>query len=387
MMTIGALMKYGILEIQEVYSLWKSSGREKKESFAISFSSTIKHAPLIYVGNSSVRKFLDTKIFDDAEIAYLHSLQKKNGTFLFPDAFIKLLSELTFHLDIKSPLEGTVIFPGEPMLKVSGNSLVLPFFKKLLAYYLPGQIQVATEIEKIVSYISPAYLITENPEKITQQDESLNSASAYIGGSIACEDLSAAVAYKIPICFHDVESDLIFLDVSDKHFNQKVALLQPEDKVFLKGGVTMQLLEDYPYLIPRLKGISISITNLFPSLISMKIHLYKNCDVLDSEFMIYRFSHKGLFIGDILTSDIDIEHRKMVFGKSMITLSYAPLLQSLTADGIETVKQARSRSLKNMRLLPCKHRGDYSKDVYPVRILPKAKIQENIESPSNTKLA
>ncbi len=380
-------MKYGILEIQEVFSLWKSGGREKEESFAISFSSTTKKTPLIYVGSSSIRKFLERKVFDDTEIAYLHSLRKSSGAFLFPDAFIKVLSELTFHLDIESPPEGTVIFPGEPVIKVSGGSLVLPFFKKLLAYYLPVQIQVATEVEKIMSFISPAYVVTENPEEITQKDENLNSASAYIGGAVACEDLSAAVAYKIPICFHDQGSDLIFLDISDKHFNQKVALLQQEDKVFLKGGVTLQFLEEYPYLISRLQGISISLTDLFPNTISMRIHLYKNCDVLDSEFMVYRFSHKGLYVGDILTSEKHIKRRKTAFGKPVAALSMEKILQKWNAQEKETIVQARSRALKSMRSLPCKYQGNYSKDVYPVRIACMSNAQENIESLSNTKLA
>lgn len=380
-------MKYGILEIQEVYSLWKAGDPEKKESFAVSFSSSIKNTPLIYVGSTCLRKFLKRKIFDGAHIAYLHSLKKSSGESLFPDAFIKLLSEAAFHLDIEAPLEGSVIFSGEPVLKISGRAMVMPFFKKLLSYYLPVQIEVATEVEKIRSYISPAYVVIESSESITQKDETFNSASAYIGGAIACEDLAAAAAFQIPMCYPDNNADLIFLNISDTGFNQKVALLQPEDKLFLKGGAILSRLEDYPYLISRLKGVSVSIANLCNNSVSMKIHEYTALDMLDKEFNVYRFSEKGLYIGDILTNSYEIAQKKTVLGRSTTSLEKKALLEKINTELGESISQVRSRALKSMRQVPCKYQGNYVKDRYPIRIVCKGLVQANLESELNTNFA
>ena len=380
-------MMYGIFELQEVYSLWKKDQGKSIEKFAVSFSYYEQKKPLIFVGLSSVVKYLGQKIFKDEEIFYLHSLQQKSGKLLFSDQFIRYLSLLRFELELHAPREGVIFYPGEPVMKVVGDVLILAFFKKILNHYLPRQIQICTEVEKIASYISPSFLTVENSSSSYVQENALDVRSAYIGGAVATEDLSAAVTYNIPMCYHRIDPLLVFLDVKDPLFTKKLSSVRPEQKIFLKGRVTKEFLEDFPFYAAELKGVSINLLEFSETLITTRFHYYRKSDILDEDFQLYRFVHKGLIIGDILTGATQINKKKTFFGKYLATISQEEILHDVTTYADEPAALTRGRALRSMQQLPCKFRGEERGGDYPVRIIRKESDQENCESLSNTSSA
>ncbi len=380
-------MMYGISELQEVYSLWKANEGSAIEKFAVSFTSLEQRQPLIFVGLPSITKYLGKRIFRDEEIFYLHSLQQEGGRLLFPDKFIKYLSLITYEVQMEAPKEGVIFFSGEPIIKVVGNVLILTFFKKIINHYLPRQIQICSEVEKIVSYIAPSFVSIENCSSSYRLDNALDARSAYIGGAIATEDLFAAVSFNIPICYHDDDTSLVFLDVCDPLFMKKYSSVDSDQKIFLKGRITKEFLEEFPFYGVELKGASINLLGLSETLVTARFHYYRNSDILDEDFHLYRFSYKGLIVGDILTSPDQIDKKKTFFGKYLVNLIKVDLLQDVTSYEEELSVMTRNRALRSMQQLPCKYRGEESDFTYPIRILKKEHDQVRVESFSNTRFA
>lgn len=380
-------MMYGITTLLEIYTFWSNNEAEKEGEFAVSFSASEPISSMLLIGLPSIKKYLNKRVFRDEEIAYLHSLQKADGKLLFSDRFIRFISNLTFDIKLQAPLEGVVFFPGQPIIKVSGNKIALSFYKRIIEYYLPRQIAVATEAEWIASFIAPAYVVSENGSTSFEVESELDTRSAFLGGSVASLDLYAAVTFNIPLFYVEQGKSLKFIDACDKNLGRMMASLNAEDEIFLKGAITREFIEEFPYYTPSLKGVLLDPSELRMTLPKICYHYYRNQEVLDSEFQIYRFLHKGLFIGDIITKNILSLNKKTIFGKFHSSLEKQPLLQNVTDVGQESITSVKSRVIKNMRSLPCKYRGKHALKTYPIRIFKEHQSLVKKESLSNTRFA
>ena len=378
---------YGISELQEVYSLWKSQKTNTKEHFAVSFSAQNRHEALVFVGLESLMKYKGKKIFSDNEVAYLHSLQKDSGKLLFCDKFIRFISTLSYDIEMEAPLEGSIFFPSQPVVKVSGDKLVLLFFKKIITHYLPRQIYIGTEVETIVSLISPGYVVTENSESSFKKESILDSRSGYIAGASATEDLSAAVNYNIPICYHDDTSNLHILNIDDSGFTKNLVKIDIDENVFIKGNITKEFLQEFTQYGPKLKGVLLNLAILKDDKITPRFHYYRNTEILNPEFRIFRISHKGLFIGDLIAGSDEIEKKHTFFGKYDSQVTKTDILVNVRDYKDEPIDSKRKRLIRNMRGLPCKYRSAHSKMRYPVKLLRKNQKVDSEESFSNTRFA
>jgi len=377
----------GIIELQEVFSLWKKNEWEKTVHFSISFAAKNQKQPLIFLGSSSIVHYLGKRVFSDEELFYLHGLQGSQGKLIFPDLFIKFLSSLTYDLKIKAPKEGSFFFPNEPIIKVVGKAAVLPFFKKWIQNVLPRQIQVATEVEKLASFIAPGVICIENSFNCGKEHFGGDEKSGYIGGAVATKNLSAAKMYHIPIFFPEENAPFVFLDNTDPLFNEKLGSIEEGAPLFLKGHVTKELLEKVSFYGKTIKGVLLDLRKVQDGEIASRFHGCKELHILDEEFQIYRFFYKGLALGDVLGTFEEMEKKKTFFGKYWGALNRVELLEDLSFYRDEPLSLIRNRVVKSMQQLPCKYRGEGERSFYPIRILKKKGVQESEESTSKTHCA
>jgi hypothetical protein len=378
---------YGITTLLEAYTFWLNGEAEKKEKFAVSFSASKPMPSMLFVGLPSIQKYLNKRVFREEEIAYLHSLQKTDGKLLFSDRFIRFISTLTFDIKLEAPLEGVVFFPGQPIFKVSGNKIALSFYKRIIEYYLPRQVGIATETERVASMIAPSYVVFENCSTSYEVESELDTRSAFVGGAVATLDLFASVTYNIPLFYVEEGMNLKVIDVYDKNLGMKISSLSGSNEIFLKGSITTEFIEEFFYPTPSVKGVFLDPSQLRISPLKVCYHYYRNQEVLDSEFQIYRFSHKGLFIGDIVTKNILSLNKKTIFGKFHSSLDKQPLLHNVTEVEGESSGSVKARIIKNMRSLPCKYRGKDALKSYPIRFFKEHQSLVKKESFSNTRLA
>lgn len=82
--------------------------------------------------------------FTDEDIAYLRSLG------IFDDAFLTYLSHFHFTGDIMAVPEGTVIFPGEPILRVIAPIIEAQLLETTLLNIINHQTLIATKASRVV---------------------------------------------------------------------------------------------------------------------------------------------------------------------------------------------------------------------------------------------
>ena len=98
----------------------------------------------IMAGLEQVIEYLENLEFTDEDIEYLRK-QK-----MFSEDFLKYLSEFKFTCDVWAILEGTPIFPGEPILTVRGPVMQAQFVETMILLIVNHQSLIATKASRIV---------------------------------------------------------------------------------------------------------------------------------------------------------------------------------------------------------------------------------------------
>jgi nicotinate phosphoribosyltransferase len=91
-----------------------------------------------------VRRWKDHGFTDD-DLNFLRSQNRPSGERMFPEAFIQYLSEMDFCLKIDAAPEGSVFFPQEPVLRVSGPLVQVKMLESVALGIINGHSGYATQ--------------------------------------------------------------------------------------------------------------------------------------------------------------------------------------------------------------------------------------------------
>src|SRR5262245_27854957 len=103
------------------YGYWKSGAVDTEAVFHAYFRRHPFHGGFsVACGLASIIDFVEHLRFDDSDLAYLAELRGNDGRPLFETAFLDYLRDLRPEVDIDAIPEGTVVFPPEPLVRVTG---------------------------------------------------------------------------------------------------------------------------------------------------------------------------------------------------------------------------------------------------------------------------
>ena len=106
------------------YGYWKSGISEKEASFNLHFRSNPFNGGFsIACGLQYAIDLIENFRFSDEDLVYLSDLTGHDGSPLFHPEFLDYLKELEMSCDIDAIPEGTLVFPQEPLIRVSGALL------------------------------------------------------------------------------------------------------------------------------------------------------------------------------------------------------------------------------------------------------------------------
>ncbi|MFA7560021.1 MAG: nicotinate phosphoribosyltransferase, partial [Sphaerochaeta sp.] len=144
---------------------------------------------VLFAGLHDLIDRLESFTFDSEDIAYLERL----GT--FTPEFLEYLSTYRFMGDIYAVEEGTVVFPGEPLLRVHTTMIDASLIEGMLLNTLNFQSLIATKAAR-VSLAAKRGSVFEFGLRRAQGPNGALSASraAFIGG---CQSTSHTLAGKI----------------------------------------------------------------------------------------------------------------------------------------------------------------------------------------------
>jgi nicotinate phosphoribosyltransferase len=165
--------------------------------------------------------------FTDDEIAYLESLR------IFKKEFIDYLTSFTFGGDVYSVAEGTVVFPGEPLLRVHGTLMETQIIESMVLNFINFQSLIATKTARIVSISGNRPVMEFGLRRAQGMNGALIATrAAYIGGAASTSNTLAGQRYGIPVSGTMAHSWVMNFETELDAF-QKYADLYPDRCVLL----------------------------------------------------------------------------------------------------------------------------------------------------------
>jgi len=146
----------------------------------------------------AIRAVMDVKFGDD-DIRFLRAMQSSTGAPLFRDAFLQYLEDFRFCGNIRAVPEGTVVFPNEPLLQVSGTLIECQMVETILLCHINFQTLVATKAARIWEAANHSSVIEFGLRRAQGPDGALSACrAAFIGGADATSNVLGAALLRMP---------------------------------------------------------------------------------------------------------------------------------------------------------------------------------------------
>lgn len=152
----------------------------------------VAHA--IAAGLEQAVSYVTNLRFEDDDIAYLRSLS------LFDEDFLAYLRAFRFTGDLYAVPEGTLVFPGEPIVKVSAPLMQAQLIETALLNIINHQTLIATKASRVVQAAGTDSVLEFGLRRAQGPDAGiLGARAAVIGGCHATSNVLAGKLYNIPV--------------------------------------------------------------------------------------------------------------------------------------------------------------------------------------------
>lgn len=182
----------------------------------------------VFTGLDSLIKILEEFSFSEDDISYLRSLKA------FDESFLAFLSNYHFSGDLYSFEEGTVAFPGEPLIRIETTMMDAILIESILLNTINFQTLIATKAARMKIATKNKGAIMEFGLRRAQGEDGALSATraCYIGGCDVTSNTYAGKYYDIPISGTMAHSWIMLYDSEYTAF-RKFADIYPDNCVLL----------------------------------------------------------------------------------------------------------------------------------------------------------
>lgn len=137
--------------------------------------------------------------FSESDIAYLASLEAPGGGHLFSQKFLDYLAQFELSVDIDAVHEGTVVFPHEPLVRVSGPIMECQLLETALLNAVNFQTLVATKAARVCQAAKGAPVAEFGLRRAQGLGGLWASRAAVVGGCASTSDVLAGKLFDIPV--------------------------------------------------------------------------------------------------------------------------------------------------------------------------------------------
>ena len=147
----------------------------------------------IAAGLEQIVEYINNLHFDEEDLAYLR------GRNCFSEEFLNFLKDFRFTGDIWAVPEGTVVFPGEPLLTVRARTIEAQFIETYVLMCINHQSLIATKAARITR-AAKGRAVSEFGSRRAQGGDAaiLGARAAYIGGCGSTACTISDVVYGVP---------------------------------------------------------------------------------------------------------------------------------------------------------------------------------------------
>jgi nicotinate phosphoribosyltransferase len=233
-MPFSSALLTDLYELTMAYGYWKS-GKDRDEAV---FHMYFRENPFgggytIAAGLEEVVAYLESLQFMRDDLDYLATVTGNDNQRLFPDDFLQHLETFQLTCDIDAIPEGTVVFPQEPLVRVTGPILEGQIIETAILNMINFQSLIATKAARVV-YAAKGDAVIDFGLRRAQGVNGGHAASraAYIGGCAGTSNVLAGADFKIPVKGTHAHSWVMAFDSEMEAF-EKYAEVLPNNCLFL----------------------------------------------------------------------------------------------------------------------------------------------------------
>lgn len=190
-----------LYQLTMAYGYWKSGLAGRKATFHVTF----RDAPFsggftVAAGLAPAIELLTNLRFEPGDREFLAGLRGNDQQPLFEPAFLDELLALRLSLDVDAVPEGSVMFPHEPIVRVSGPILQAQLVETALLNLVNFQTLIATKAARVCLAARGDAVIEFGLRRAQGFDGGISATrAAYIGGCDSTSNVLAGKLFGIPV--------------------------------------------------------------------------------------------------------------------------------------------------------------------------------------------
>lgn len=147
----------------------------------------------LFAGLEAIVKYIKDLHFTEDDISFLRD---KN---ILSEGFLDYLTNFSFSGDVYSFLEGSIIFPNEPIMTIKANIIEAQLIETFILQTINHQTLIATKASRIRRAAKDKVVIEMGARRAHGMDSSIEGTrAAYIGGITSTSNVIADQLYGVP---------------------------------------------------------------------------------------------------------------------------------------------------------------------------------------------
>jgi len=223
-----------LYQLTMCYGYWKKGIHQKKSSFNLFFrNNPFKGAYSVTCGLDYVIDYLNNFKFSNEDISYLSSLKTENGKKLFEKKFLEFLKIFKFECDLDAIEEGRIVFPNEPLLRITGPLYQCQLLETSLVNIINFQSLIATKASRMYLAANGDPILEFGLRRAQGIDGALSASRAsYIGGCSKTSNVLAGKLFDVPVSGTHSHSWVLSFDSEEEAF-RSYAEVMPDNCILL----------------------------------------------------------------------------------------------------------------------------------------------------------
>lgn len=231
-MAFDFAMYTDLYQLTMAQGYWLADKGDEQACFHMHFRENPFHGGYtVACGMDQLAEMIETFSFTEEDCAYLGSLEAPAGGPLFRPEFLAWLSDLHLSIDIDAVHEGTIVFPNDPLVRVTGPIMECQLVETALLNCVNFESLIATKAARVC--VAAKTPVAEFGLRRAQGLGGLwASRAAVVGGCASTSNVLAGKRYRIPVSGTHAHSWVMAFDSELEAF-RAYARLFPKNCVLL----------------------------------------------------------------------------------------------------------------------------------------------------------
>lgn len=199
-MNVDYALLTDLYQITMSQGYWNSGKLDEEACFHMYFRDyPFKGGYAVACGMAQLAELVETFGFSEEDIAYLRTLQAPGGGPLFDGAFLDYLADFKLSCDIDAVREGTIVFPHEPVVRVTGPIMQCQLIETALLNCVNFQTLIATKAARVCRAAKGAPVAEFGLRRAQGLGGVWASRAAIVGGCASTSNVLAGKMFNVPV--------------------------------------------------------------------------------------------------------------------------------------------------------------------------------------------